>query len=168
MKFHHRESRELIRRVASGSSVLDGTAAWRVRNPGMRVYCKTGLIWVGGAPTNDPLVEVGSTLWVSAHDVSQDAGVSFPVENLIGTSALPLTIPTDAALAGKFITFQLAHPIVRGLFSSIQNGQQRGSWWVHAEWWAVPSVCEDEWQELRSQMGLSLELGDFLVLSGVT
>lgn len=151
------------------ASVAAGSAAWRITNPaGMRCYTATGVVFKpdSAAVILAPAVGSGAPkLWISEVENPLDldaADRAFPIENLIGTSAAPLLIPTDTALLGKAVSVQSAARWLRGVITWTEStpGNRSGTWYAFARWWAATDMCDSEWHDYEGQMLMTLEAGE--------
>jgi hypothetical protein len=130
------------------------TSTFRARVPDPRVWCKFGVLWVPkttGAPGATTL-----TLWISAIERTAlgDQGAELPVEDLIGTSAAPLTIPTNSALYGKFVQLQGANTGLQGVMTiDTPTAGLEGKWFCKASYYPTVDMPREEWDKLVGQIG---------------
>lgn len=153
-RVHHIEPVPLFDCVTA-VGVSSGVSAFRVPTPDPRLWVKAGVIWV----PKDGLTAPGAatlTLWMAAVERGGigGQGTEFPVEDLLGTSAAPLTIPTNTALYGKFVQVQTGNTGIAGrLTVTTPTAGVEGRWFAKASYWPTVDMPREEWDRIVGLIG---------------
>lgn len=141
--------------MAVGVGAGTGTSRFRCPVPDPRLWVKFGVVWVPGDGSTAPGAAT-LTLWMSALERSGIGGQGneSPVEDLLGTSAAPLAIPTNTALFGKFVQAQTGNTGLQGVMTiTTPTAGVVGKWVVKASYWPTVDMPREEWESIVSLIG---------------
>jgi hypothetical protein len=141
--------------MRTGVGGTGGTVRFRCVTPDPRVWVKFGVLWVPQDGSTAPGAAT-LTLWVSQLERSGigDQGPEFPVEDLLGTSAAPLAIPTNAALFGKFVEVTTAKSGLQGVMVvTTPTAGVQGTWYAKASYTPAVEMSREEWDKLVGLVG---------------
>jgi hypothetical protein len=141
--------------MVTGVGGASGVSRFRTNVPDPRVWVKFGVLWVPKDGSTAPGAAT-LTLWIAAVErggIGQQ-GTEFPVEDLIGTSASPLTIPTNAQLFGKFAQVKTAQTGLQAVLSiTTPTAGVEGRWFAKASYYPTVDMAREEWDALVGQIG---------------
>jgi hypothetical protein len=142
-----------MRTGVGGSS---GVSTFRVPTPDPRCWVKFGVLWVPGDGSTAPGATT-LTLWIAATQrggIGEGSGRDFPVEDLIGTSAAPLAIPTNTALFGKFVQVQNGTSGLQGVLTiATPSAGVQGTWYALASFHPAVDMPREEWDSIVGKIG---------------
>jgi hypothetical protein len=146
-----------IFKMVTGVGAGSGTSRFRCAVPDPRVWVKFGVLWVpANATTNTAPGAATLTLWVAAVERGgiADQGTEYPVEDLLGTSAAPLAIPTNSALYGKFVQVKTGQTGLQAVMSiTTPTAGVEGTWFAKASYYPTVDMPREEWDKLVGAIG---------------
>lgn len=153
-RVHHHDPVAIFDMV-TGVGVASGTTRFRCVVPDPRMWVKFGVLWVPKDGSTPPSAAT-QTLWIAAVDrggIAQQ-GTDFPVEDVVGTSAAPLAIPTNSALFGKFAQVQTGNTGLQGVMVvTTPAAGVEGKWYAKASYYPTVDMSREEWDKLVGQIG---------------
>jgi hypothetical protein len=143
--------------MRAGVGAAGGTSRFRCSVPDPRVWVKFGVLWVPAVVSSPTAPGAATlTLWVAAVERGgiAEQGTEYPVEDLIGTSAAPLAIPTNTALFGKFVQVKTAQTGLQAVMTvTTPTAALEGTWFAKASYYPTVDMAREEWDRLVGGIG---------------
>lgn len=145
-----------------------------VRTPNVRVRTRVVFALVPTASTvdtdtalNTTMLGGTGTLWGAiVQRVRDNTRKSVPVQDVAGTKAAPLAIPTNAGLWGYALEIETCGDDLQFIFSpplAKAGNTVAGAWHVLVNYEAVQRLSDEEWQQMRQ--GGAIDVGAPVVLT---
>lgn len=151
-------------------------AKFFVRTPNVRCRTRVTVFLVPDSITtaDDPDANVNTTiiagtgtLWVCERELGLGVVKQVPVDNVVGTGAAPLAIPTDTRLWGYSFEIETNGQELAGVFTPPNTAAAPTSsskWHVSCRYESVQRLSDQEWNQFLGQYGIrvSPDLGAVL------
>lgn len=160
--------RALVKREKLASVAADSSAAvapvFRIAVPDVRVRVRVRLIVAQATARFNATIEPSdTTLWAAlcARGQHGQNAASLPIQNLVGTQAAPMWIPTDEGLYGHAFSVETeggdhagnGATEIQGVLSLNGNGagQAAETWHIEVCWQALAPLTDAEWSSVQSR-----------------